>query len=132
MSKYVKNHITRNRTTSTYLPASTENNKKLAWLDTKGLRAEEWCGSPQVPVLGNNCFLSWHAGKAGNVGSYCGPLEEKSGSSPIPVWLLSNSNSLVNTSHGKGVTPSFTPSFPGWATSGLQHLTEQIHCLGRK
>lgn len=41
MSKYIKNPITLNRTTNTYLPVATGNNKKLAWLDTKGLCAEE-------------------------------------------------------------------------------------------
>lgn len=107
MSKYVKNHIILNQTTGIYLPVATGNNKKLAWLDTKGLCAEEWCGSPQVPVLGNYCFLSWHAGKAGNVGSYCwSPWRKAWPVPPIPVWLLSNSNILVSTNHGKGVTPS--------------------------
>lgn len=107
MSKYVKNYIILNQTTSTYLPVATEKNKKLARLDTKGLCAEEWRGSPQVPMLGNSCFLSWHAGKAGNVGSYCWTPCKKAWqlppslcgywAIPMPWWA---------PAMGKGVTPS--------------------------
>lgn len=42
-------------------------------------------------------------------------LKKNLAAPPIPVWLLSNSNALVSTSHGEGVTLSLdaTHSFPG-------------------
>lgn len=79
--------------------------------DRKWLCAEQQCGSPQIPVLWNNCLPSWHAGKAGNTETYC-PIpwrknktkNQKTASTPISVQLLRNLDALVIVSNGEGIT----------------------------
>lgn len=50
-------------------------------------------------------FLAhWKSRKCGKL--LLEPLKKSLAALPIPVGLPSNSNALVSTSHGKGVTPS--------------------------
>lgn len=106
MSKYIKNHITPNKTTKTYLPVATGKIKNQYGFTEKDCVQRNDMEDPS-PCAWKLLLPFLAHGKSRKCGKFLSdPLKKNLAAPPIPVWLLRTSNALEGTSYAKGVTPS--------------------------